>query len=338
VFALRSAMASADDGASVASCRELAEQLARQLLPPVLRELLRDKHDLLIAGYELLHTLPLEWLPIAEEPRWLGLRHAITYLPSVTLAAHLVRRVPQPTDERVVVLEGTRVAASDQQRWGKEPVRVEAADLRTALAAVADDGVTVRVDATPADLAPVPRPTLAVVLAHGVYDGTLACPAGILLAPSEPDAGGAVFTRELPAQGAPRVVFLGVCGASRSPLRLGEDGGHRLTSAFLLAGSDAVVATDFDVRLDEVLRLLEPFAAALAEGQGVADALLQARRATAAAGAAPRVWGSMRLEGLPMVTVPLRPAPHTSRLVWSIAIALGAAMLFVALLRARRAD
>ena len=66
---------------------------------------------MLIAGHELLHGLPVELLPIDEPEQWLGLRHAIAYEPSITLALRMLRREPRSTEATAVLLAALRNVA-----------------------------------------------------------------------------------------------------------------------------------------------------------------------------------------------------------------------------------
>ena len=337
VAALRHALAEGDGDAEL--CRRLGQPIADQLLPPALRARLDGAETLVVAGYELLHSLPLELLPLEGLHAWLGLRCAVVYVPSVTLAVHLAGREPAASTGRAVLLAGTAIAPGDAERWHHGSVVVDTATLGAAFPGLDPDTVDVRRDAAFAEWVAAPvRAELGSVIAHGIRDARRACGSGMLLAAPIGGSTGAVFATDLPAIGMPRVVFLGVCGARRAALRLGEDGGHRFTSAFLAAGSDAVIATDLDVRLDEVLALHAAFVRELGADTGVAGALLRARRQLRAAGAAPRAWAGFRLEGLPHARLHLRgasagrgpgagvtsPAGWIAGAVASVVLALGA--------------
>ena len=321
---LRRALADRGNGVDEATIRTLAEPIAKRLLPAELLACMANIEQLLVAGDELLHGMPVELLPIDAPERWLGLRHPISHLPSITLAMHLVRRPQAASTPHAVVLAGTSLGKHDHERWHHDPVVVSESALRGAMARVDSTQVHVLRDATPANLRfAEPRPDLVAVIAHGIYDGLLACPGGLLLAPAPDQPTGAVFATDLPAQGLPRLTFLGVCGAARGPLRLGEDGGHRLPGAILISGSDTVVATDVDVRLTDVLALLETFTQQLVAGDDASHALWRARQRLHASGAHPREWASFRLEGLPTTRIALRPA-DSATMRWVAAIAAGA--------------
>ncbi|HEX5052680.1 MAG TPA: CHAT domain-containing protein [Planctomycetota bacterium] len=322
--------------------RDLAQPIADQLLPPALRQRIATAETLVVAGYELLHSLPLELLPTDGETeyRWFGLQHAIVYVPSVTLAAHLARRAAAASNGRAEVLAGTTIAPADVARWQHDPIDVATTALRAAFADLEPAALDVRRDASFEPWAGAgTRAEWGTVIAHGISDPHRSCPGGMLLAPARGRETGAVFATDLPPAGTPRGVFLGVCGARRAALRAGEDGGHRFTSAFLAAGSDAVVATDLDVRLDDVLALHGALLAEVLRGADLATALLGARRQLAARGASPRVWAAFRLEGLPSATVRLPASTRSSR-TWHLSMWLGAALIAIGaafVVRCRRA-
>lgn len=305
VLALRQLAFAPERSAPVASIRALADQLAGDLLPPPLRQRLGRAGTLVVAGRDLLHGLPIELVPSGSG--WLGLERAIVYLPSVAIGRHLVRRpaaAPAGLDARV--LAATELGAADRARWHLAPVEASATELAAAVAAIAPHRTEV-VPAAGIDALRHPRIRCALlaVFAHGIFDGELACPAGLLLGPDRTGGSGALFEPGLPSAGLPQLLFLGVCGAARGPLRLGEDGGNRLAAAFLVAGCDLVISGDVDVRLDEALVLCGEFTAHLTQEQDPAAALLSARRRLAAVTPHPGAWAALRLEGAPTARVVL---------------------------------
>ncbi|MEO6597307.1 MAG: CHAT domain-containing protein, partial [Planctomycetota bacterium] len=326
VFDLRRIAFSQDDVVDEADLRRKAQLIASTLLQEDLRALLARVQTLLVAGHELLHGLPVELLPIDEPEHWLGLRHAVAYEPSITLAMHMLHREPRTAEAKAVMLAATQVGSQDAERWQHGPIDVSHSSLRAALAAVREDQVDIRRDATPADLRPrLGPPDLLAIVAHGIFDGSLPCPGGLLLGPDTQRGTGAVFAADLASVPLPRIAFLGVCGATRGSLRLGEDGGHRFPGVLLAGGSDTVVASDGDVRLDEVLAMLQHFTNGLMAGDDAAQALLQARQEMAKTHRHPRAWAGLHLEGLPGTRVHWRRAQPATVWPWGVGVLLGIA-------------
>ncbi len=317
VFKLQQLAFAKERAASVDEVFAAAQSVATGLLTPELRRRLATSETLVVAGRELVHGLPIQLLPHDGPARWLGLAKPIVYLPSITVAQHLQRR-PSTTASRIDarVIAATQLGEADRKRWHREPIDVAAAELAAAVAAV-DPGCTeIVAPASAADLTdPRSGCELLAVFAHGIYDGQLACPAGVLLGPDPTSGTGAVFASSIKAPQLPRCLFLGVCGAARSALRLGEDGGTRLTGTFCLAGCDLVVSSDSDLRLDEAIDMLGGFTAALSAGESPAVALWQARCQVAAVTPHPGAWGGLQMEGLPTATIRLTPAIDR-RAVW----------------------
>jgi hypothetical protein len=314
----RERAASADDVLAA------ADSVAEGLLTPGLRQRIAGAETLLVAGRELIHDLRLQLLPDQGPSRWLGLEKPICNLPSITVALHLGRRPAtsvRELDARVIA--ATKLCDADSQLWHREAIAANASDLAAAVAAVDAARTEVKAPASADELThPRVSSELLAVFAHGIHDGQLACAAGLLLGPGRSGGTGAVFAPAIASAGQPRCLFLGVCGASSGPLRLGEDGGTRLPGAFLAAGCDLVVSSDSDLRLDEALAMLGGFTAALADGDTPAVALWQARRKVASVTPHPGAWGGLQLEGLPTARVRMTPAGTTGLWPWLAGIAL----------------
>ena len=129
-----------------------------------------------------------------------------------------------------------------------------------------------------------------------------------------------------------RLAVLAGCATAGTRV-VGGEGLIGLAGGFLAARTPAVVATLWPVDDFAAARFMDPFYAALADGQTVAQALAAARAVCRAdpATAAPRHWAGYVVVGDGASTVPLRP--RTGR--WPLAVVLLAAAGLAAV-RARR--
>ena len=244
-------------------------------LPDAASEAIGDTPKLAIVGRELLRGLPFEVLPWHGEA--LGTAKAVYYLPSMTLAAAASGK---PVASRAtVVLAATAIDAADGKRFGVADLPVKA----KAFSAIAGPGAeaTVLAPASCEDLLTGVGSTaaVAIVFAHGIVDASRTVPFGFLLGKGTAASGG-IFAPHVTA--AADIVLLAVCGLGAGGFRSGEDGGHRLSGAFLRAGASTVVSADADLPFDATRFWAEQFTAALRDGADVAEAARRARKATGA--------------------------------------------------------
>ncbi len=338
---LRRAISAPDAPVDDAAFARATAAAAAQVLPAPLRARLATVRSLAIVGRELLAGLPLECLPSGDrELPWLGLTHAITYVPSLLVTAHLAARPPAPTTVALRALAGTAIAAADAERWQLRPPRIDRDDLEAIAVPFGTARCDLRLDATVADLAAAP-PLMLCLFAHGVHDAARPDPTGFVLGAGAA-ASGSVFPADCERLAAAPLTFLGVCGAGRVPLQRGEDGTRRLGTNLLLAGAQVVVLGDGDLAVTDALAGASALAAATADAVPPAEALRRFRIACRAAGHThPAQWAGLHLEGLPAPRLPLPAptAPGTRADGAPFGVALGVALLLVvaALAMRRRA-
>lgn len=257
--------------------RDRATALRRLLLPDPLFDAARRRHDWTIVGVDLLGMLPFEALPAGADS-WIGLEHALVYLPSIPLGVAL--RAEPPRNEGDV--EFALVAApshgdSVRERWPQLPELTlgDGEVERLAGAYVADERTIVRgPDATAARLATEAARSRRVlhVWTHGVYEPVEPVPAGLVT------SDGAIFGADAATLDVPPLVVLSACGAARGPVRRGDDGVSNLGGAFLRAGARAVVLPEADVDEGATLALMGAFHRRLrGSGETVAEAMRAAR-------------------------------------------------------------
>jgi hypothetical protein len=286
---------------------------------------------LVIVGRELLAGIPFEALPTKDtNSPWLGLRAPISYLPSLRLGVWLAERTA-PVSASACALFATGLNPADLARWRQSDLVLDDAQMCEPLSPIAPSQ---RIAIPAADRAAFDAPPCSALLlfAHGIYDAEADSKNGFLLATKD-QASGAVFASECAALRFPPFVALAVCGAARTSLRRGDDGGGDLVDAVMRGGARTVLASEHDLRVDDAVAITRETMRGLADGKTSAEALLFARRSRASDGYGhPSRWSSMRLEGLGASRTQLTPAPYS--FPWMTA-ACGALAAIAGLLIAR---
>ncbi len=261
-----------------------------------------------VVGDESVGHLPLALLETGESER-LGARIAMTYAPSMPVAAELARRADDfgkvGFEQFRACLLGAAAAPADV---GIEPERMQQWADRLggrALMRVGEDAVAAALDALGDEH------QLLQVVAHGRYDPQRECRAGFLL------SGGEVWSDSIERRRMPRLVALAVCGASQRPVLLGDDGRTGLAASFLLAGSNCVLQTPIDLEVEAAVALFERVSVLVGAGASPAEALRDARRG--GAGRAPKLqdflvhaWGAGHAPVVDAATAPARVAPESA--------------------------
>ncbi len=336
IVAFREAVAMRGGAGWEAGIAERAAPLVSWCFPARVREALESVDEWVIVGRDLLAGLPFEALPWPGESGWLGCAKAVWDPPSLTLAEHYRLRGRDACASELVLAAGVGVAVSDAERFGVAELPLSAAELERVGEAVAPDETLVLPRATRDDLlhGELSRSRMAVVFAHGVLDSSRAPPHGMLMASSANDASGAVFFDEVRASS--DVLWLGSCGLYGGGSRRGDDGGHRMASAFLLAGAQAVVTSAGDLDLAATREGAAAALEGLAAGETLAQATRRARRAIASnpRWAHPYYHAQLLVVGLGDERVPL--APRAPR--WRLGLGAGVALALgvVLALRTRR--
>lgn len=335
VRALRALLANTGDENSI---REQAAALLRRVAPRGDAEWL-GSGPIVVVGRELLAGMPFEALPTddADAP-WLGLRTPISYLPSMRLGVWLSRRDKTPSS-RATARFATGLDAADCAKWGQNDLVLTDEQMRWVLRGVADDPAKVLPRATSASFAEDPGAALA-LFAHGVYDATADAKNGFLLA-RDGSQSGAVFPADCAKLRMAPFTALAVCGAARTSLRRGDDGGGDLVDAAMRGGANCVLSSEFDLRVDDALAIVGDTIAHLARGLDASHALLEARKARARYDSHPSRFAAMRLDGLgslvaPLVAAPARNISYRWALVSLLAVTIACCWIAVRGGKARR--
>jgi hypothetical protein len=255
---------------------ELALSRASEaFLPEGVRDLVRGWTSIVVVGLDDFGYVPFEALSL-EEP--LGRTHAVLHEPSLPVGVWLAERgkaLELPSGPVVLYLgngdpslggrpelagfwlEGERLGVEAFQRYGRAYVVIEPAELDELAARLA-------------------RAPLATFLVHGVYDATRVRPAGILVAPEEPD--GAWFAEALEKPPAFPLAVIAACGTDRAPLRRGDDGRAHLRASFFRRGAACVATAALALELEATLDFQTAVHERLAAGDTVAEAFHAARR------------------------------------------------------------
>ena len=302
--------APAERAAKLVECTQAAQELARRLLPPAVQDRIERLSSLVVVCDERLGPVVFEALPVAGIH--LGVRVALSHLPSLTVGIELARRASQ---ERVSESDCLLVAAPKEEpsiakRYGLAPL--ELGQRSTQLlepfprgeALLGGEAQWPLVRAKLAEQSP----RVLHFLVHGVSDPLRELSGGLVLTPSKADSDGVLWCEQLIAEEfeSPPLVLLSACGA-RGTSRMGDDGMTQLASAFLARGSTAVVHAAGDLALEPTLELMRVCSRALAGGVTAAEALRKARAELAARAeyAHPFYTSSLRLTG-----VGTRPIPR----------------------------
>ena len=260
------------------------QRLAELLFPDELRAAMTEWQTLSIVGLDSLGYLPFEALPWNHQTT-LGAAFPISYLPSVPVG-HLLAERNQSPEGNAFQAEIALLAAPDfdpaLREYGQQLATIpwQAADSWRLVSPYREP----RQLWTGADLTrnQLLNPSLAhtqvlQILTHGIHDFSRERPAGLVFTPQAPN-NGVMWCEDVERMDAPPLVVVSACGASRGPLRRGEDGIAHLGGAFLRAGAQTVVISPGKIELESTLDLLEVFHRELRSGQSPAMALQTARR------------------------------------------------------------
>lgn len=255
------------------------------LLPPELQAEILRWSSLVVVGNESLGFVPFEALSRGrDDPKPLGLSHAIGYLPGLTVGLHLTRAPvadePALDDSAVQFVVGTG-QVSDEAGRPLPALPWRADDLRLLRGAWAESLVALETRPPQARSAVVGAGERGVALleivAHGVHEHGREREFGLAF-----DAGHKLFPEDLDRAPTPPLVALAVCEVGRGVARVGDEGASHMGGAFLVSGSRAVLMSRHDLSYEASIALLAAFNRGLAEGKTVSQSLLAARQVLAA--------------------------------------------------------
>lgn len=234
----------------------LSLELSQALLPAAVADQIGERERLTICGVELLHHLPFEVLFI-ELGQPLGLVRDISYLPSIPVGSQL-RSSPDLADALILLGGGEGLGFLGNWEFGF---------MRWYDQAHAFHG-----EESNAQRLIESRAAVLQLFGHGPVEVERE-----IMATVELDGERVGFEEVIAMQNAPRLAMLTACGSWRGPSRRGDGGVGHLATAFLRAGSAAVVLPHADVEAAATSSWSQAFHLSLNQGKSPARAARDAR-------------------------------------------------------------
>ncbi len=329
--------------------QELGQKLSLLLWRPVLDSLAPEITSLIIVPDGRLHRVPFDALPLADGSPTLD-RYIISRAPSAVIALQLLPRPEPEGPSRILALGDPRFAVEVRQddpesevyrsgyneTGGLARLTGSSDEARTVARYSPNSVVRLRDQATETYLkSPVVGSFQIIHLAtHALVDDQSPGRSSLALTPGNGEDGflGAAELSELKI-GADLVV-LSACRTAGGAL-IGGEGVQGLTAPLLAAGARAVIATLWPIGDQRTRALVKDLYDNLAAGQTVGEALRTAKVSARKRGESPAVWAAFTLVGDPNVRLKL-VTPSPSRELWLAGVlALVAAVVLLARLRAR---
>jgi CHAT domain-containing protein/tetratricopeptide (TPR) repeat protein len=297
----------ARDGREVAP----AAALHQRLLAEALRGLPAGVSRLILIPDGRLHQLPFSALRAAPSGEPLGVRYALSVVPSATIWASW-RRAPRRPAERSVwvfadpTLAPTRAGAAEERSWlalaGQAPGALPHARKegeRLVREVGGESALVVGAEASERALKAGRPGSYAIVhfAAHAVIDDERPERSAVLLAAGADAEDGLLQPREISDLDlAGRVVVLSGCRTAAGKVIQGE-GVLGLARAFFEAGAVAVVGSLWPLRDDEAEVFFGRFYDHLSDGERLDRAVQLAQEEVAAEGAPQAAWAGLVLLG-----------------------------------------
>lgn len=277
-----------------------------ELLADALAQVPEEVTSLTIVPDGLLYDVPFAALRPSPEAEPLASRFALTMAPSVTSMMKWRAR-PIASNGRVLALGlsglGTTVASRDggTLETGVALGKLERAEdeVRAIAEIVGDADIRIGDTASERGFKNAAFEDVGIVhfATHAIMDRDHPERSAVVLASANDDEDGLLQAREivgLPLSG--KVVVLSACSGATGAAMRGE-GVMSLARAFLYAGADAVVASQWPLDDNDALLLFRQLYTHLDAGMTLAEALARAQREMAEAGAPVAAWGGVVVLG-----------------------------------------
>jgi CHAT domain-containing protein len=298
--------------------REGAGTLGRTLLPD-LDGVLAGSERLIVVPHGILNYVPFETLRGSKD-RFLVEDHAVSYAPSTSSLAFLRSRQSSGTEVIALgnpVMRGSGVATERgtgiERVSALKPLLHSGSEVRAVSriygsAAHLFEGET----ATEAALSGpgAGRAGIIHIATHGLIDEDMPERSGLALTAAPPGSDGILQMREVyKLRLNAALVTLSACQTALGKSISGE-GMIGLSRAFFYAGSNAVLASLWNVNDASTERLMRPFYESLAAGGGIDESLRAAKLAMIKDGGRlqhPYYWAAFVVTGDGAAAVPVRP-------------------------------
>ena len=324
--------------------RPIGRRLHAELIAPVLEHMPPSVTHLIVVPDGVLYFLPFETL-LADLPgntnqeQYLLERFTISSVPSATVLAELGQALSgrSASDREDLVLfadpflpaddrageDGRSIGSTTRAWYESEGIEIppiphsaeEAVAIRRLVGGSSRFYLGREASEQKVKHEPLDRFRVIHFAMHGLISQRWPARSALLLAPTEEQEDGFLQAREIyQLQLASDLVVLAACRTARGRVLTGE-GVQGLAQAFLHAGSQAVLASLWDVDDHQTARLMREFYRELVRGRSKADALRQAKLALLRTDpeASPSDWG-----GFIMIGAASRPVALAGGARWQL--------------------
>jgi CHAT domain-containing protein len=328
-----------------------AVRLYDELLAEAMRDLPRGVKRLIVVPDGVLHDLPFDVLRASSHQPPLAAAYQLVVAPSATLWRHWRQQAAGPSthrvltladpdldsgamrdavDRNVVLVQGLQLGRLPYARRESRAIHRHLGSVESLIGPAASEGALKARD--------LQRYDIVHFATHAVADEMNPERSAVLLSAGAGPEDGLLQAREIADLDlGGRIVVLSGCRTVAGAL-LGGEGVLSLARAFFAAGAHAVIGSRWPIRDEDAAFFFEAFYRSLGAGASLAEALMQAKVESIAAGRPPDAWAGVTLLGDGSVRPFPRGRSNTSMApVWQPAAIVASMVLASALLlRARR--
>lgn len=265
--------------------RAAAASLATVLLPD-LEPVIAGQAPLVVVPHGVLTYLPFETL-MPRGDRFLVEDHAVSYAPSTSSLAFLRERQASGTEVLAIgnpIMRGSGTDAERGQAIDRvgylKPLEFSGPEVRAVSAVFGSTARVFEQEAATEEVLSAPEASRAGIVhiaTHGLVDEEMPDRSGLALTAAPPQSDGILQMREVyKLRLNAALVTLSACQTALGKAVNGE-GMIGLSRAFFYAGSNAVLASLWNVNDASTARLMAPFYESLAGGESIDEALRAAK-------------------------------------------------------------
>lgn len=312
-----------------------AKSLAAMLLPD-LEKIAGDRSHMIIVPNGILNYLPFETLKTTTG-RYLIEERAVSYAPSTSSLAFLRNRNVTGTEVWAIGNPLMQTTGSDSERGQSisrvgylKPLAFSGPEVRSVSSVYGNTAHIYEQSAATESIlngAEAANAGIIHIATHGLIDEEFPDRSGLALTASLPESDGILQMREVyRLKLSAALVTLSACQTALGKEVTGE-GMVGLSRAFFYAGSNAVLASLWNVNDASTSRLMRPFYEALSRGQSIDESLRAAKIAMLRSGgrtAHPYYWAAFVVTGNGTAQVPV--SPRMSWISWQIGLVAAVAL------------